>query len=88
MNNIVFENQIVGLPSNTNTCCLSFGTIVLDDIFFEAISMGGHSQGFISEKDTIPAVRTDDVAANKIVRVFVPDGNTELAVTFQNIIFE
>ena len=50
--------------------------------------MGGHSQCFVAEKDSILTIQTDNVAAKKIVGIFVPDGDTKSSVAFQNIIFE
>ena len=87
-NDVVFEYQVVRLPSNTNPGGFSTGPIVFNDILFETIAMGGHSPRFVAEKDPIPMVQADKVATKQIVGIFVPDGNAESTVPFQNIVFK
>jgi len=76
------------MSPNTNPGGFSTGSIVFDDILFEAIAMGGHSQRLFAEKNSVPMVQTDKVATKQIVGIFVPDGNAESTVPFQNIVFK
>jgi len=83
---VVLEHQIVCLSPNTDTSGFTAYAVVLDDIFLQTVAMGRHPQGFISEKDAVLAVRSYNIPAKKIVGIFVPDGNSELPVLFENVV--
>src|SRR5205809_582561 len=50
--------------------------------------MAGHAFGFIAKMNAGLGVAADLVFAEEIVRVFVTDGNSEAAISLQNIFFE
>jgi len=87
-NYVVLENQIIGLPSNTDTGNLLAFAIVLDDVFLQTIAMRCHWQRLIAEEYAVLMVHAYLVAADEIVGVLVPDGNAVSAVALENIVLE
>ena len=87
-NNVIFEDQAVGMSPDADSRRFFAYTVVLDDIFFKAIAVGRHSQSFVAEEHAIQVVRADNVPAQKVVGIFVPDGDAESAITLKNVVCE
>ncbi len=87
-NDVVVEDQAVGMSPDADPRRFPVDTVVFDDIFFQTITVGCHSQCFVAEEHAILVVRADNVGAKKVVGIFVPDGDAELPITFQNVVCE
>ena len=85
---VIFENQIVCVSPDADPRRFPADAVVLDDIFLQTIAVGRHSQSFIAEEHAVLVVRADNVGAEKIVGIFVPDGDAESTIAFQNVVCE
>ena len=87
-NDVIFEDQIVGMSPDADPRRFPADAVVLDDIFFQAIAVGRHAQSFVAEEHAILVVRANHVGAKKVVGIFVPYGDAESAIAFQNVVCE
>jgi hypothetical protein len=62
-NDIIFENQVVGLAPDTDASSLLLQPIVLDHIILEAVSITRHPFAFISEENSILVIAAHLVIA-------------------------
>src|ERR1044071_3015629 len=87
-NDVVSEDQVPRFAPDADPGRFVLVTIVLDKIVFQPIAVSGHALGFISKKHSVLAVESHLVFLEEIVRVLVPDRDSEAAVVFQDVFLE
>jgi hypothetical protein len=85
---VVFEDEIARFAADLDGWRRFGCAVVFNDVFFDAIAVAGHAFGFIAEMNAGLLIAADLVFAEKIVGIFVADGNSEAAVVFEDVVFE
>src|SRR5205809_2572359 len=85
---VVAENKVLGLAAHADAGGVTFAAVVLNEVVLKPVAMRSHAGGFVAEENPVLMVGAHFVILQKIVGVFVADGDAETAVVFEDIFLE